>query len=42
MQTAMPNARLNIIPDAGHAAHFECPDAFASGVMSFLRDIARA
>lgn len=42
MQKAMSNARLNIIPEAGHAAHFEQPDAFASAVMAFLQDIARA
>ena len=42
MLQAMPNARLNIIGDAGHAAHFERPDAFASAVMAFLQDISRA
>ncbi|HUQ99636.1 MAG TPA: 2-succinyl-6-hydroxy-2,4-cyclohexadiene-1-carboxylate synthase [Gemmatimonadaceae bacterium] len=42
MNHAMPNARLHIIPDAGHAAHFERPDAFASAVLAFLKDISRA
>lgn len=42
MQKAMSNARLSIIDDAGHAAHFERPDDFASAVMGFLQDIARA
>jgi pimeloyl-ACP methyl ester carboxylesterase len=41
MQAAMPNARLSIIPDSGHAAHFERPAAFSSAVMEFLQDIAR-
>jgi 2-succinyl-6-hydroxy-2,4-cyclohexadiene-1-carboxylate synthase len=42
VQEAMPNARLSIIPEAGHASHFDRPDAFASAVMAFLKDIARA
>lgn len=42
MKSSMPNARLSIIPDAGHAAHFERPDAFASAVMGFIQDISRA
>lgn len=42
MQKAIPSARLSIIPEAGHAAHFEQPEAFASVVMAFLQDIARA
>lgn len=42
MQKAMPNAHLSIIPEAGHASHFERPEAFASAVMAFLQDIARA
>jgi 2-succinyl-6-hydroxy-2,4-cyclohexadiene-1-carboxylate synthase len=39
---SMPNARMNIIPGAGHAAHFERPDAFASAIIAFLQDIAPA
>ncbi len=37
MATKIPNAQLEIIPDAGHFAHFERPDLFASAVMGFLR-----
>jgi 2-succinyl-6-hydroxy-2,4-cyclohexadiene-1-carboxylate synthase len=42
MQRVLSNARLSVIPEAGHAAHFERPEAFASVVMEFLQDIARA
>jgi len=42
LQKAIPNARLRVIEEAGHAPHFERPDAFASAVMGFLQDIARA
>jgi len=42
MADAMPNARLNIIPEAGHAPHFESSEAFEAAVMEFLQDIARA
>lgn len=42
MKDAMPNARLTLIPDAGHASHFEQPEAFASAVMAFLQDISPA
>lgn len=37
MATKLPHAQLEIIPDAGHAAHFEKPDAFARAVMTFLQ-----
>lgn len=37
MATKFPNAQLELIPDAGHSAHFERPDLFASAVMGFLR-----
>jgi 2-succinyl-6-hydroxy-2,4-cyclohexadiene-1-carboxylate synthase len=42
MKNEMPRARLHVIMDAGHAAHFERPDAFAASVLPFLKDIAPA
>jgi 2-succinyl-6-hydroxy-2,4-cyclohexadiene-1-carboxylate synthase len=38
MQERLPSARLEIIADAGHAAHFERPDRVAAAVRSFLLD----
>jgi pimeloyl-ACP methyl ester carboxylesterase len=32
----MPNATARIFDNAGHAAHFEQPAAFASAVYEFL------
>ena len=32
------NARLAIVPDAGHAAHLEAPGAFLDIVRPFLDD----
>jgi pimeloyl-ACP methyl ester carboxylesterase len=32
----LPNARLVVIPDAGHIPHEECPSAFMEAVTSFL------
>jgi 2-succinyl-6-hydroxy-2,4-cyclohexadiene-1-carboxylate synthase len=31
-----PNASLALVPDAGHAAHLEAPDAFLAAVAPFL------
>jgi 2-succinyl-6-hydroxy-2,4-cyclohexadiene-1-carboxylate synthase len=37
MTTAMPNATVRIFENAGHAAHFEQPAAFANAVYEFLQ-----
>lgn len=41
MATSMPNARLEIAPEAGHAVHLEQPELFASAVRRFLEDCLR-
>jgi pimeloyl-ACP methyl ester carboxylesterase len=33
----IPNARVAVIANAGHAAHLEQPEACAAEVLSFLR-----
>ncbi len=33
-----PNARVEVLPGAGHAAHLEQPDAFAQAVLRFLEE----
>jgi pimeloyl-ACP methyl ester carboxylesterase len=38
MEHALGNARLCLVPDAGHAVHVEQPDAFVRMVATFLRD----
>ena len=38
MAARMPQARVAIVPDAGHAVHLERPEAFAARVASFLRE----
>lgn len=38
MAAAVPCARMEIVPDAGHAAHLERPRAFADAVRGFLDD----
>lgn len=37
---AMPNARCEVVPDAGHAAHLERPEAFERVVMGFLEELS--
>lgn len=37
----LPHAEVRVIPDAGHAAHVERPDAFVSVVHEFLRRVER-
>ncbi|MFQ5872392.1 MAG: 2-succinyl-6-hydroxy-2,4-cyclohexadiene-1-carboxylate synthase [Dehalococcoidia bacterium] len=37
MNAAVPNGRLAVIPEAGHAVHLEQPDRFNSIVLDFLR-----
>jgi pimeloyl-ACP methyl ester carboxylesterase len=38
MASALPCARTEIVPDAGHAIHLERPDAFAGAVRGFLQE----
>jgi 2-succinyl-6-hydroxy-2,4-cyclohexadiene-1-carboxylate synthase len=35
MAEHLPGARLRVVPDAGHAVHFERPDAFDALVIAF-------
>lgn len=39
LQAALPQARLSILPAAGHAAFEECPEAFDRLVAEFLRGL---
>jgi 2-succinyl-6-hydroxy-2,4-cyclohexadiene-1-carboxylate synthase len=39
MRERMPHARLQIIPDAGHAVHLEAPQAFEIQVMMFVHTV---
>jgi 2-succinyl-6-hydroxy-2,4-cyclohexadiene-1-carboxylate synthase len=41
MAAALPNARLEVVPEAGHAVHLEQPESFASAATRFLEDCAR-
>lgn len=36
MQQALPDARLTVVPEAGHAVHLERPDDLAGAVLEFL------
>jgi pimeloyl-ACP methyl ester carboxylesterase len=36
MERAIPNARKVVIPDAGHAANLDNPEAFNRAVLEFL------
>ncbi len=40
--SALPCARLRIVPDAGHAVHLEQPQAFDGAVGEFLESCARS
>ena len=40
MAAAIPGAHVAIVPDAGHAAHLERPEAFAALVSGFLDRVA--
>lgn len=42
MGERIPDARLEVVPDAGHAVHLEQPDAFAALVGAFLGTRAEA
>ena len=37
MAQGLPDAQVQLIDDAGHAAHIEQPEAFAEVVLPFLR-----
>ncbi len=39
MSEAVPDARLSIVPEAGHAVHLERPNAFWQTVRTFLADL---
>lgn len=39
MAATMPHARVEVIPDAGHAAHLEAPDRFVGTVVRFLHQV---
>ncbi len=41
LASRIPDARLVGIPDAGHFAPLEQPEAFASAVAGFLRELPR-
>jgi len=41
MHAALPNAVLEIFPDAGHAVHLECPQHYLKLVSQFLNDVQR-
>jgi 3-oxoadipate enol-lactonase len=36
MVAALPNARLELIPQAGHLSNLENPDAFTQALLAFL------
>lgn len=39
LATALPHARLELLPDAGHSPQFEAPDSYLQLVGGFLREI---
>lgn len=39
MAKKIPNARLSVIPDAGHAANIDQPEAFNAAVLGFLAEL---
>jgi 2-succinyl-6-hydroxy-2,4-cyclohexadiene-1-carboxylate synthase len=41
MAAALPQARMTIMPDAGHAVHLEQPEAYAAAVLAFLSSFTR-
>ena len=42
MAAALPCARLEMVPEAGHAVHVEQPEAFAGAVRRFLEECLRS
>jgi pimeloyl-ACP methyl ester carboxylesterase len=41
MAAALPHARLEILPNCGHAVHLECPGALAAAVQRFRLESSR-
>ena len=41
MAALLPDAAVAVLPDAGHAAHLEQPDAFATAVLGWERSLRR-
>ncbi|HUP87533.1 MAG TPA: alpha/beta hydrolase [Acidimicrobiales bacterium] len=39
MAEAIPGARLEVVPDAGHSPQFENPDAYAAALRDFLAEV---
>lgn len=39
MQPCLPDAQLQIVPDAGHTTHFEQPQSFRRAVLNFLTHV---
>ena len=39
MHARLPHARLQIVPEAGHAVHLEAPRAFEMQVMMFVHTV---
>jgi pimeloyl-ACP methyl ester carboxylesterase len=42
LQESLPNAKLEILPDAGHLVHQEQPEAFLGALVPFLRQVEAA
>lgn len=40
LASSLPNASMTIVPNAGHAVHFEQPGALTNVILQFLRDVA--
>lgn len=40
LSNSIPNARLNVIPDAGHMAMLEQPHLVADSILSFLKEVS--
>ena len=37
MSGSLPDVRIAVVPDVGHAVHLEAPDAWADAVEDFVR-----
>ncbi|MEO5904619.1 MAG: 2-succinyl-6-hydroxy-2,4-cyclohexadiene-1-carboxylate synthase [Gemmatimonadaceae bacterium] len=42
LEKAIPDSRLKVIPNSGHAVHLEQPEAFAATILEFLSTIPSA
>ena len=40
LEARLPDARIAIVPDVGHAVHLEAPDAFGKCITGFLAEVA--